>query len=122
VRETVRAVKSVTGSGRLIAVFEPRTATSMRSVFQNEYAQSFDMADLICIRQPPQVRKIPEGQEFSSGQLVTDLKARGKAAYFFTDTDSIIDFLIGNARPADLILIMSNGGFDNIHQRLLDRL
>jgi UDP-N-acetylmuramate: L-alanyl-gamma-D-glutamyl-meso-diaminopimelate ligase len=122
VRETVRAVKSVTGSGRLIAVFEPRTATSMRSVFQKEYAQSFDMADLICIRQPPQVRKIPAGQEFSSGQLVTDLKARGKAAYFFTDTDAIIDFLIGNARPADLILIMSNGGFDNIHQRLLDSL
>jgi len=122
VRETVRAVKSMANSGRLIAVFEPRTATSMRSVFQNEYAQSFDMADLICIRQPPQVRKIPDGQEFSSEQLVNDLKERGKAAYFFTDTDAIIDFLISRARPADLVLIMSNGGFDNIHQRLLDSL
>jgi UDP-N-acetylmuramate: L-alanyl-gamma-D-glutamyl-meso-diaminopimelate ligase len=122
VRETVRAVKSMANSGRLIAVFEPRTATSMRSIFQNEYAQSFDMADLICIRQPPQVRKIPDGQEFSSEQLVRDLKKRGKAAYFFTDTGAIIDFLISNARPADLVLIMSNGGFDNIHQRLLDSL
>jgi UDP-N-acetylmuramate: L-alanyl-gamma-D-glutamyl-meso-diaminopimelate ligase len=122
VRETVRAVKSMASDGRLIAVFEPRTATSMRSVFQNEYAQAFDMADLICIRQPPQVRKIPEGQEFSSEQLVSDLKDRGKPAHFFTDTDAIIDFLIRNARPADLVLIMSNGGFDNIHQRLLDSL
>ena len=122
VRETVRAVKSMTDSGRLIAVFEPRTATSMRSVFQNEYAQAFDMADLICIRQPPQVRKIPQGQEFSSEKLVGDLKQRGKQAFFFRDTDAIIDFLIRNARPADLVLIMSNGGFDNIHQRLLDGL
>jgi len=122
VRETVRAVKSTATGGRLIAVFEPRTATSMRSVFQKEYAQSFDSADLICIRQPPQVRKIPDGQEFSSEQLVDDLKERGKEAYFFTDTDAIIDFLISSARPADLILIMSNGGFDNIHQRLLDSL
>jgi UDP-N-acetylmuramate: L-alanyl-gamma-D-glutamyl-meso-diaminopimelate ligase len=122
VRETVRAVKSTDNRGRLIAVFEPRTATSMRSVFQKEYARSFDGADLICIRKPPQVRKIPDGQEFSSEQLVNDLKERGKEAYFFTDTDAIIDFLISHARPADLILIMSNGGFDNIHQRLLDSL
>ena len=122
VRETVRAVKSMTNDGRLIAVFEPRTATSMRSVFQNEYAQAFDMADLICIRQPPQVRKIPAGQEFSSEQLVRDLNDRGKQAFFFTDTDAIIDFIVRSARPADLVLIMSNGGFDNIHQRLLDSL
>ena len=122
VRETVRAVKSTATRGRLIAVFEPRTATSMRSVFQKEYAQSFDSADLICIRQPPQVRKIPDGQKFSSEKLVNDLKERGKEAYFFTDTDAIIDFLISSAKPADLVLIMSNGGFDNIHERLLESL
>lgn len=122
VRETIRAVKSISTNGRLIAVFEPRTATSMRSLFQNEYAHSFDMADLICIRKPPPVRKIPDGEKFSSEQLVTDLNERGKEAYFFPDTDVIIDFLVSNARPADLVLIMSNGGFDNIHQRLLDSL
>lgn len=122
VRETIRAVKSISTNGRLIAVFEPRTATSMRSLFQNEYAHSFDMADIICIRKPPPVRKIPDGEKFSSEQLVTDLNERGKEAYFFPDTDVIIDFLVSNARPADLVLIMSNGGFDNIHQRLLDSL
>jgi UDP-N-acetylmuramate: L-alanyl-gamma-D-glutamyl-meso-diaminopimelate ligase len=122
VRETIRAVKSIANNGRLIAVFEPRTATSMRSLFQKEYAQSFDQADLICIRQPPQVRKIPDNEKFSSEQLVADLNERGKAAHFFPDTDAIIDFLVDNARSADLVLIMSNGGFDNIHQRLLDSL
>jgi UDP-N-acetylmuramate: L-alanyl-gamma-D-glutamyl-meso-diaminopimelate ligase len=122
VRETVRAVKSVHANGRLIAVFEPRTNTSMRSIFQTEYLQSFEMADLICIRQPPLLKKIPPGQEFSSKQLVKDLKSRGKDAHYFPDTDAIIAFLLTTARPQDLILIMSNGGFDNIHQRLLESL
>jgi UDP-N-acetylmuramate: L-alanyl-gamma-D-glutamyl-meso-diaminopimelate ligase len=122
VRETVRAVKSVHAKGRLIAVFEPRTNTSMRSIFQNEYPQSFEMADLVCIRQPPLLKKIPPGQRFSSRQLVSDLKSSGKDAHYFPDTDAIIAFLSTTARPHDLILIMSNGGFDNIHQRLLESL
>jgi UDP-N-acetylmuramate: L-alanyl-gamma-D-glutamyl-meso-diaminopimelate ligase len=122
VRETVRAVKSVHTSGRLIAVFEPRTNTSMRSIFQIDYLQSFESADIICIRQPPLLQKIPVGQRFSSRQLVDDLKSRGKDAHYFPDTDAIISYLSTTARPHDLILIMSNGGFDNIHQRLLESL
>ena len=122
VRETVRAVKSVHSNGRLIAVFEPRTNTSMRSIFQNEYLQSFEMADLICVRHPPLLKKIPSGQRFSSKRLVNDLKRRGKDAHYFADTDAIIEFLATIASPQDLILIMSNGGFDNIPQRLLERL
>jgi UDP-N-acetylmuramate: L-alanyl-gamma-D-glutamyl-meso-diaminopimelate ligase len=122
VRETVRAVKSVVSSGRLIAVFEPRTNTSMRSIFQKEYPGVFDPADIICIRQPPLLKKIPSGQRFSSEQLVKDLKNRGKNAHYFPDTDTILDFLLITARPGDLVLIMSNGGFDNIHERLLENL
>jgi UDP-N-acetylmuramate: L-alanyl-gamma-D-glutamyl-meso-diaminopimelate ligase len=122
VRETIRAVKSFYPNGRLIAVFEPRTNTSMRKVFQNEYPPSFEMADLICIREPPLLKKIPLEQRFSSERLVDDLKYRGKDAHYFFDTESIIDFLIKHATAGDLILIMSNGGFDNIHQRLLDSL
>ena len=122
VRETVRAVKSTHSSGRLIAVFEPRTNTSMRRVFQVEYATVFDPADVICIRKPPLLKKIPSGQRFSSEQLVKDLKARGKNAHYFLDTDAILDYLKTTAVPGDLVLIMSNGGFDNIHQRLLDLL
>jgi UDP-N-acetylmuramate: L-alanyl-gamma-D-glutamyl-meso-diaminopimelate ligase len=120
VRETVRAVKSTLGPGRLIAVFEPRTNTSMRRVFQAEYPTVFDPADVICIRRPPLLNKIPSGQRFSSEQLVKDLKNRGKEAHYFIDTDAILDYLKSAAVPGDLILIMSNGGFDNIHQRLLD--
>jgi UDP-N-acetylmuramate: L-alanyl-gamma-D-glutamyl-meso-diaminopimelate ligase len=122
VRETIRAVKSVHDSKRLIAVFEPRTNSSMRNVFQDAYTRSFDQADRICIRKPPLLEKIPPGERFSSERLVADLKQRGKDAYFFENTEAIIEFVAASAEPGDLILIMSNGGFDNIHERLLQRL
>ncbi len=122
VRETIQAIRPFCQDGRLVAVFEPRTNTSMRKVFQDVYLLSFDAADLICIRKPSRLEKIPFDQRFSSEKLVADLKCRGKDAHYFPDTESIIDFLTEKARPNDLILVMSNGGFDNIHERLLDRL
>jgi UDP-N-acetylmuramate: L-alanyl-gamma-D-glutamyl-meso-diaminopimelate ligase len=122
VRETIRAVKPFYPQGRVVAVFEPRTNSSMRKVFQNVYPLSFDMADLICIRNPSRLDKIPPAERFSSRKLVADLKHRGKDAHYFPDTDSIIDFLVSQAMPGDLILVMSNGGFDNIHERLLNGL
>ncbi|MDX9788352.1 MAG: UDP-N-acetylmuramate:L-alanyl-gamma-D-glutamyl-meso-diaminopimelate ligase [Desulfobacterales bacterium] len=122
VKETIRAVKPFYPNGRLIAVFEPRTNTSMRNVFQGVYPAAFDGADMICIRKPPLLEKIPADQRFSSEKLVQDLKNRGKTAWFFPDTAPIIDFLASEAKPDDLILIMSNGGFDNIHERLLNLL
>lgn len=122
VRETIRAVKPFYPDGRLVAVFEPRTNSSMRKVFQNIYPLSFDRADLICIRKPPLLEKIPVDERFSSEKLVDDLSNRGKDAHYFQDTGSIIDFLIKETRPGDVILIMSNGGFDNIHERLLKSL
>ena len=122
VRETINAVKPFCPDARLIAVFEPRTNTSMRNVFQDIYPLSFDRADLVCIRKPPLLKKIPRGERFSSEKLVEDLKQRGKDAHYFADTEGIIDFLEAEARPGDTILIMSNGGFDNIHERLLESL
>lgn len=122
VRETVRAMKPFCTQGRLIAIFEPRTNSSMRNIFQDIYPHSFGQADLICIRKPPLLEKIPSDIRFSSEKLVDDLKALGKDAHYFPDTESIIDFVAVKAMPGDHVLIMSNGGFDNIHQRLLDRL
>ena len=122
VRETVRAVKTFYGERRLVAVFEPRTNTSMRDVFQAVYATCFDGADRVCIRKPPFLDKIPEGRRFSSEKLVADLRQRGCAAQYFADTEAIIAHLADEAREGDVILIMSNGGFDNIHTRLLEAL
>ncbi len=122
VRETVRAVKPFYPDGRLIAVFEPRTNSSMRKVFQNVYPLSFDPADIICIRTPSRLDKIPSNERFSSEKLVQDLKNQDKEAHHFPDTESVLDFLAEEARSGDIVLIMSNGGFDNIHDRLLKML
>ncbi len=120
VRETIAAVRPFYPNGRLIAVFEPRTNTSMRNVFQDVYPACFDQADLICIRKPPLLDKVPWDKRFSSEKLVADLQAKGKYAVYFEDTDGIIDFLVQEAKSNDVVLVMSNGGFDNIHQRLLE--
>jgi UDP-N-acetylmuramate: L-alanyl-gamma-D-glutamyl-meso-diaminopimelate ligase len=122
VQETIRAVKCFYRNRRLIAVFEPRTNSSRRNIFQSVYGVSFDDADMVCIRQAPMLEKIPADQRFSSEKLVQDLCVRGKDAFYFGDTDGLIDFLVEHAQPRDVFLIMSNGGFDNIHARLLERL
>lgn len=119
VKETVKALKPFYPKGRIVAVFEPRTNSSMRKVFQDVYPLSFDDADIICISKPPLLEKIPSDERFSSEKLVEDLKIKGKEAYFFSNTQAIIDFLVKTAKSGDLILIMSNGGFENIHERLL---
>jgi UDP-N-acetylmuramate: L-alanyl-gamma-D-glutamyl-meso-diaminopimelate ligase len=122
VKETVSAIRPFYPAGRLIAVFEPRTNTSMRDIFQDEYAKAFDSADIICIRKPPLLEKIPEDCRFSSKKLVDDLKKQNKDAAYFPDTDAIIEFVAVTAKAGDVVLVMSNGGFDNIHERLLERL
>ncbi len=119
VKETLLAVRSHFSKSRIIAVFEPRTHSSMRKVFQQDYTTVFDPADRICIRKPSLLQKVPEDERLSSRQLVVDLKERGKDAIHFDDTKSIIDHLTQSSIRGDVILIMSNGGFDNIHERLL---
>jgi UDP-N-acetylmuramate: L-alanyl-gamma-D-glutamyl-meso-diaminopimelate ligase len=120
VRETLRAVRSQYPGRRLIAVFEPRTNTNRRNIFQQEYASSFDGCDLILIREAPGLEKIPEGERFSAARLVEELIASGKQARYFPDTDEILKFLDNHLKSGDVVLIMSNGGFDLIHERLLE--
>ncbi len=122
VQETLAALRAAYQGQRLVAVFEPRTNTSMRNVFQERYAGCFDHSDMVIVREPPALHKVPQGERFSSEQLVADLVARGRDALYFADTDQILDHLSRSATAGDVIAILSNGGFDNIHARLLDLL
>ena len=122
VKETIAAVRPFFPDGRIIAVFEPRTNSSMRNVFQNIYPSSFCAADLVCIRKPSRIDKIDKKERIAPEKLAADIRAKGVDCFYFEDTDSIIDFLCKHAEKGDLLLIMSNGGFDNIHDRLLERL
>ena len=123
VRETLRAVKTFYGSRRLIAVFEPRTNTSMRDVFQNHYAACFRSSRSGL--HPPATAAAKDSRR--SALFLAPVGGRPEAAGDATPTISPIRrpfsiFCGANPGQGDVILIMSNGGFDNIHARLLDRL
>ncbi len=122
VRETTKAVREKYRQRRLITVFEPRSNSSRRNIFQDQYALSFDVGDLIMIPEPPLMENIPVEERFSSRQLVSDLSKRGLEASYFENTELLLKALVTEARSGDVILIMSNGGFDNLHQRLLEAL
>lgn len=122
VKENIHAAKEKYKSRRLIAVFEPRSNSSRRNVFQRRYALSFDQADLVLIPEPPLMAKIPAEERFSSTDLVEELRRRGLKALYCPSTNHLLDEIIRQSRKGDVILIMSNGPFDNLPQRLLDRL
>jgi UDP-N-acetylmuramate: L-alanyl-gamma-D-glutamyl-meso-diaminopimelate ligase len=122
VRETVAAVKEKYKDRRLIAVFEPRSNSSRRNIFQDQYVSSFEAADLVMIPEPPMMEKIPPEERFSSKRLTEDLEKKGKPAFYFSDTNQLLEAMVSESRTNDIFLIMSNGGFDDIHRRLLERL
>ncbi len=122
VEKTIEAVKDRYRGRRLLAAFEPRSNSSRRNVFQEEYGMVFDKADLIFIPEPAMVEKIPPEERFSSEKLVESLKGRGLDAECFPDSGRLLEGIVTRAEKGDVILVMSNGSFDNIHERLLERL
>jgi len=122
VRETIRAVREKYKGRRLISAFEPRSNSSRRNIFQHDYASSFDQADLILVPEPPMMEKIPQDQRFSSRQLVEDLQKRNLDARYFPETSLLLEEILSIRRKGDVVLIMSNGAFDNLAVRLLNGL
>ncbi|MEJ2672231.1 MAG: cyanophycin synthetase [Deltaproteobacteria bacterium] len=115
---TVAAVRQAYPARRLVAAFEPRTNTSRRKIFQEPYAAAFKEADLILVREPPDLWKVEPEEQFSSRQLVADLAARNQKALYFPDTDQLLAGLLQNLRPGDVVLAMSNGDFNHLVPRL----
>jgi UDP-N-acetylmuramate: L-alanyl-gamma-D-glutamyl-meso-diaminopimelate ligase len=122
VRETIMGVKEKYEDRRLVAVFEPRSNTSRRNIFQKRYAASFDKADIILIPEPPLMETIPKADQFSSSRLVEDIKKRGLKAFYSPNTDHLLGAILRVVRNGDVVLIMSNGSFDHLIERLLEEL
>jgi UDP-N-acetylmuramate: L-alanyl-gamma-D-glutamyl-meso-diaminopimelate ligase len=120
VRETIAAVRARFPGQRVWAIFEPRTNTTRRDVFQQEYARSFDAADEVIVAPVDHPERAPEGRRFSVERLIADLKGRGLRATTLPGVDSIVSHIGDKARRGDVLLVMSNGGFGGIHDRLLD--
>ncbi len=126
VRASIEALRQRFAGRRLIAVFEPRTNTSRRAIFQADYAAAFDDADRVVIRRVPETPIYsatgPVESFFSAGQLVADLGERGIPALACDDVGEIVERLAAECRAGDVVLCMSNGSFDDIWQRLLGAL
>lgn len=122
VRETLRALKAKYSKSRLIAVFEPRSATSRRKIFQRDYAEAFDQADGIFISVPYDQSRIAVAEQFSSQELVADLKGRKRSAAVFDSVDVGVQQVADFVEPGDVVAVLSNGGFGGFIAKLLEQI
>jgi UDP-N-acetylmuramate: L-alanyl-gamma-D-glutamyl-meso-diaminopimelate ligase len=118
--ETVRAVRTAHPDQRVWAVFEPRSATSCRRVFQDDFTRAFaeSGADEIVVAAVYRTT-LPDDERLSVETLMADLEARGKRARHIARVDDIVATIAREARDGDLVVVMSNGGFEGIHGKLL---
>jgi UDP-N-acetylmuramate: L-alanyl-gamma-D-glutamyl-meso-diaminopimelate ligase len=121
VAETLGGLRAAKPGARIWAVFEPRSASSCRRVFQDDFANAFAAADQIMLA-PVFRSTLPEGERLSIPRLVRDLADRGKSARETASIDEIVDTIAREHRPGDLVVVMSNGGFGGIHRKLLQAL
>jgi UDP-N-acetylmuramate: L-alanyl-gamma-D-glutamyl-meso-diaminopimelate ligase len=121
VAETLSALRSAQPSRRIWAIFEPRSASSCRRVFQDDFARAFAPADEVVVASVFR-SSLPPEERLSEDQLVSDLTRGGTSARHLPDVDSIVKSVASEAQPGDLIVVMSNGGFGGIHRKLLEAL
>ena len=122
VRVTLEALRQRFGGRRLWAIWEPRSATSRRDIFQQAYATAFDAADMAVIAPPHDQSGIEAEGRFSSERLVQDLTAHSQEAVTYDTVDDIVAAVAAQAHPHDVIAVLSNGGFQGLHGKLLKAL
>jgi UDP-N-acetylmuramate: L-alanyl-gamma-D-glutamyl-meso-diaminopimelate ligase len=122
VLETLRAVRQRYPQDRIWAVFEPRSNTCRRRIFEKEFINAFDPADAAVVARVFGASKLAPEDQLSPDRLVEGISARGKTAATFDTTAEIVEFVATQALPGDHVVIMSNGGFDGIHGKLLKAL
>lgn len=122
VKQTIETVQARYPRARVFSVFELRSATSRRSVFQDEYADALGVGHVVLLPPPFNLGAIQEDQRFSSDRLMSALKARGVDAMLCESVDGIVGEIKKKANPGDVVLIMSNGGFGGIYEKLLKTL
>jgi UDP-N-acetylmuramate: L-alanyl-gamma-D-glutamyl-meso-diaminopimelate ligase len=126
VRETLAALRGRFPGRPLVAVFEPRSNTSRRAVFQREYAEAFDAAARVVVQIVPDAPIYSafggEPERLSADRLARDIAARGIPAVALPDVDAIVDHLAKSCASGDVVVTLSNGGFGGIWGKLLARL
>jgi UDP-N-acetylmuramate: L-alanyl-gamma-D-glutamyl-meso-diaminopimelate ligase len=118
IRETLQTVRASLCPARLWAIYEPRSATSRRNVFQRELVEALSEAD--CTALPPLYRpeKVPASERLDIPRVIAELRALGRAAWNLESVEGIIRQVCDEVRSGDVIVILSNGGFGGIYEKL----
>ena len=119
IRETLRALRQRYPGRRLWAIFEPRSNTTRRAVFQQELPDALKLADGVFISQVARLEQIPEAERLNPEAVVEAIAESGRPAFYEPDVAHIIERLVPLLNAQDVVAIFSNGGFDGIHGKLL---
>ena len=122
IRLTLEAVRLKFPREKIWAIFEPRSNTTRRNVFQNDLVTAFGLANNIVISQVARLEQLAPGERLDAEKLMQDIKASGKDAAYLPDADAIVTHVSKNARGGDVVVVFSNGGFGGIHGKLLEHL
>jgi UDP-N-acetylmuramate: L-alanyl-gamma-D-glutamyl-meso-diaminopimelate ligase len=120
VRETLKALHQRYPKRRLVAVYEPRSATSRRKTFQVEFADAFAHADEVIVGKLFDPSRIPPDDRFDPERLALDLHRAGTKASYIPEVDAIVKHLVDNTAPGDVVCVLSSGSFDGLYDKLLD--
>lgn len=119
---TIGALKQRYPDSKIWAIFEPRSNTSRRNLLQSELEDSLSQADGVFISEVPNPEKVPDGELLDVEIVIENLTSRGKEAFIGLSSDDIVNKLIPLTSSGDTIVVLSNGGFGGIHEKLLDAL
>jgi len=118
-RETLQGLRHRFPHRRIWALFEPRSNTTRRAVFQKDLPAALSLADGVFVAQVAALEQIPASERLHPEQVVADINAAGVPAYYEPDATAIVAKLNPLLKPGDVVIVFSNGGFGGIHQKLL---
>jgi UDP-N-acetylmuramate: L-alanyl-gamma-D-glutamyl-meso-diaminopimelate ligase len=122
VRETLMAARQRFDGRKLVAVFEPRSYTAQRREFQEGYRQAFAEASTVILAGLFHPERYDAKTGMNPDELVAGLRADGKQADYIPEVDRIVATLGERLSGDEVVLVMSNGGFGGIHEKLLAEL
>jgi UDP-N-acetylmuramate: L-alanyl-gamma-D-glutamyl-meso-diaminopimelate ligase len=122
VKATIDAARSRWPKRRMWAILEPRSNSMRRKVFQESLPNALALADRVVLGSVFRSQQLGDDNRLSPDSVAQSVRELGKDAHAFEGADKIADYLTSEAKPNDLMLIMSNGSFDGLCDKLLKKL
>jgi UDP-N-acetylmuramate: L-alanyl-gamma-D-glutamyl-meso-diaminopimelate ligase len=119
---TLKALRARYAGARLWAILEPRSNTLRRRVLQGDLARSLALADEIIVAGVFRSETVPENERLELPELAADIQKHGSRARLIADADGIVQTIAPEMRSGDVVVILSNGGFGGIYEKLPARL